>query len=112
MDNFLSQLLKIDSNLRSYLAQIIILLVAGYLFDSYYYAKLWILSGIVCYVGFWIYNFIYKKDEENLKEEKEGVYGQKGLLPFLMGFSYALVLGPLSIVLFVFLRIVEKNKKS
>jgi hypothetical protein len=67
----------------------------------------WIAVGFIVYLGLFTYRFLSNKDE--LKYVKE-LYQDKGSFPFMKGFNYALLLGPLGLALAVFLAFLPRDK--
>jgi hypothetical protein len=64
------------------------------------FLTLWIGIGLGVYFGLFAYRFVTNKQE--LAYVKK-LYQEKGSFPFLKGFNYSLLLGPLGLVLAVFL---------
>lgn len=110
----MSFLITIDDSLSNYLMQgclfgivLLSLRLKGDLafnFDGITFV--WVISGLVCYVLLMAYRF--KKDTD-YKQEIKRIYNEGGLLPFLKGFNYCVLLGVLSFGLFALLK--DDSKK-
>lgn len=69
-------------------------------------AFVWVVSGLVCYILLMAFRI---KEDTNYKQEIKRIYTEGGLLPFLKGFNYCVLLGVLSFGLFALLK--NESKK-
>lgn len=69
----------------------------------------WVEIGLVVYIGLFIYRFASNKNEF---EELKKTYQSKGIFPFVKGLTYALLLGPIGLLLAVFLAMLPKSEKT
>ena len=93
-------LFQIDAVIFEHWATQILLLILGIVavLAPYPYLNYWVYAGIVVYVSLIVYRFKisgFKEESKKLKQE----YKEFGLFPFVKGFTYALLLGPLGLVL-------------
>ena len=87
----------IDLKLSNLFAQVCLLMLVSFILKGD--LAWWPLLGFVAYVLMMVNNMrVSGKDVEieNLKK----LYKKNGILPFLKGFNYSLLLGPLSLVLY------------
>lgn len=69
----------------------------------------WLLMGLCVYVGLFVFRFVTNKNES---AKLKSLYQKNGSLPFLKGFNYSLLLGPLGVVLAIFLVVLSKSNKE
>lgn len=108
-------LFKLDDYLGRLKVQIglFILIMSSLLFTDFK-LNIWLSLGLVCYFGMFAWD--YHKNP-NYREELEAAFKEKnGKLGFLKGFNYSVILGPVSILLKIFLsrldEIDEENIKT
>lgn len=68
---------------------------------------IWLCIGLAVYVVLFAYRFM--TNEQELPQMKR-MYQEKGVMPFMKGLNYSLILGPFGLILAMFLALMPKRK--
>jgi len=102
LNELLNALARLNQALYRYSVHCYLLLLwVVLLFINLNYLNLWLGLGLVTYLGLFLYRILKYRGKEFSRLVK--IREENGMLPFLVGFNLALLLGPFGIILALYL---------